>query len=460
MKITILLIIASFFMNCSNDNSFTIIPDSSYYYNDTVHVVNGRDIVYDSPYQHEREAEMPYSLAILYAFSCYRDYLPTNYTKFQSPEAMYSSIPDTLKGHRYTYYVSQNYVPSYLGGFKMEKAKFFGMILSLQNDTIFISSIYPNSEADSAGFRRGDKIIAVDKFALYGDLNVYKAVVNDNNKIYNFAIVRDSILDTIPAEKAEMTIPASYSDSLTSQIGYVKLNSFIADSNTVGGSTSHQFYNALQATKDFPVTIIDIRGNGGGYISEAYFCSDFFLTKGDSIIKTVSWEVDNWETLEGSFKTKIITTDHDGEFKERKFVFLADGGSASASEILLSAIKYNTSIEIVGTQTYGKGIGQISINALNGAMAHITRLQIFMPNGYNYQHIGFTPDYKVDVGYEHFKDKQLTKAIEVANSLISTTLQKSLNINANRFDELNSFKKSYLDFPGLGFVGTPKNLIK
>ena len=117
--------------------------------------------------------------------------------------------------------------------------------------------------------------------------------------------------------------------------------------------------------------------------------------------------------------TTTIVAEKDGSAKDRYVVLLANGGSASCAELMISAIATNKKTPIVGELTYGKQIGQMFITSLNGSkflpnmtpdgLAVITELYAVDKNGDSYQDVGIVPDYEI----EDF-DEQMKKAVELA----------------------------------------------
>ena len=102
-------------------------------------------------------------------------------------------------------------------------------------------------------------------------------------------------------------------------------------------------------------------------------------------------------------------------------VVLANGYSASASEILAGAVKDYGIGTLVGTTTYGKGIVQKVINLSDGSAVKLTVSNYFTPNGNNIHKIGIDPDVEVEFDAEQYKngvDNQLEKAKEVLAGLM------------------------------------------
>ena len=105
---------------------------------------------------------------------------------------------------------------------------------------------------------------------------------------------------------------------------------------------------------------------------------------------------------------------------ELPLAVLVNGGSASASELLAGAIQDNGRGDIIGTQTYGKGIVQGLYGLNDGSGLKITIQRYYTPNGVCIHGEGITPDYKVETDKKDTseEDKQYVKAIDVLNDKI------------------------------------------
>lgn len=132
--------------------------------------------------------------------------------------------------------------------------------------------------------------------------------------------------------------------------------------------------------------VIDLRGNGGGYVTSVKEIADMFLDKGD----TISSE----KALIDAFSRKN-TAKTDAVFNFDKIVILQDGETASASEILIGALKDNlNNVTLLGTTTFGKGIGQTTIPLTKGFYLKATAFSWATPNGSEIQGKGIQPDYE------------------------------------------------------------------
>ena len=146
--------------------------------------------------------------------------------------------------------------------------------------------------------------------------------------------------------------------------------------------------------------MIDLRGNGGGFMDQAIEIADILLPE-----CTITYT----QTREGTkqyYNSGESSTD-------MKYVLLVDKYSASASEIVTAAVKDNKGGSIVGETTYGKGVIQEELTYSDGSLLRLTIQEYFSPNGNKINGVGITPDYEVAIGSEEGRDMQYEKAIEL-----------------------------------------------
>ena len=126
------------------------------------------------------------------------------------------------------------------------------------------------------------------------------------------------------------------------------------------------------------------------------------LPKGD--IELITLDAKGNKDISKSTKDPIV---------EGEIVVLVNEYSASASEILVAALKENDKAEVVGKTTYGKGVIQSVLSLNDGSVLKLTVSEYFTPTEQKINKVGITPDYEVDLPEDLKEDTQLNKAIEL-----------------------------------------------
>ena len=149
--------------------------------------------------------------------------------------------------------------------------------------------------------------------------------------------------------------------------------------------------------------ILDLRGNGGGYVSAAKDLLSLWLDN-ERILIQKSKHFGNTEENSNSGRAAL---------KDMKTVVLVNGSSASASEIVAGALQDYKKATIVGEKTYGKGVVQNLYDLSGGTVLKVTTAEWYTPKDRSINGEGITPDVEVERTYEQInamKDPQLDKA--------------------------------------------------
>ena len=253
---------------------------------------------------------------------------------------------------------------------------FFGIGISfnIYRDTLMVLTTIPGGPSEKVGLRPSDRIIYVDDELIAGkgikNKDVFKYLKGPKGTIVKLQIKRKgepSLLGfTIVRDKIPLnSLDASY--MLNDDTGYIKLNRFSA-------TTTEEFMEAvegLKANSGFKNMVLDLRGNGGGFLNAAYELADQFLDGRKMIVYTEGLKSPRKE-YESSVK---------GELEEGKLVVLIDEGSASASEILSGAIQDWDRGLIIGRRSFGKGLVQQQYYLTDGSMVRLTTAHYYTPSG-------------------------------------------------------------------------------
>ena len=249
-----------------------------------------------------------------------------------------------------------------------------GIRFTIQEDTIHISDVIRGGPSEKIGLLAGDRIIKVNDTLFVGkdvctNDNAMKKLKGPKGTFVKLGIQRlgeDDLLDfvirrdDIPVESIEATY------MIDGKWGYVQVERFAE--NTFG-----EFIQALALfiSNNAQGIIIDLRGNGGGYMSVALQMANQFLNRGDVIVYT-----------EGEHTEKFIERANGfGMFQKTPLVILVDETSASASEILAGTIQDNDRGTIIGRRTFGKGLVQQPYEFTDGSMIRLTVARYYTPSG-------------------------------------------------------------------------------
>jgi carboxyl-terminal processing protease len=269
-----------------------------------------------------------------------------------------------------------------------------------------IISPMPGSPAEAAGLLAGDRVIAIDgedMTGIAGDIVIKRVLGPAGTKVV-LTIERDNVDEPFDVTiiRERIVIPNVTYEILDDNIAYLQLISF--------SETSYRdLVEALEEmlAEDPDGLILDIRGNGGGYLHTAVNITSEFIEEGVIL----------YEEYGSGPRDIHEARSTDGLATEIPLVVLINGGSASASEILAGAVQdYERGI-LVGTTTFGKGSVQLPISLKNDqGTARITVARWLTPNENHIQDIGLEPDVFVELTEEDIladEDPQLEKALEI-----------------------------------------------
>lgn len=256
------------------------------------------------------------------------------------------------------------------------------------------------SPAEEAGLKTGDIITKVDgEDCTNMDLSlIANKVKGEEGTTVNLEILREEEIINKTITRKTVEINHIESKVLDNNIGYIQILSF-------DDGCSEKFENKLDEllSKGVKSLIIDVRDNGGGIVTEATDIADLFIQKNNTIMV----EVDK----EG--KEEVTKSKEDAKINsEIKVIILSNENSASASEILIGALKDNNIAKIVGTKTFGKGVMQEVVPVSSGGALKLTIKEFKTPNGDTINKEGINPDIEVKEIKDNDTDEQLQKAIE------------------------------------------------
>ncbi len=284
-----------------------------------------------------------------------------------------------------------------------------GVEYQLLNDTVFVTSLNNGGPAAKAGLKTGDQILQVDNKSIAGRGITTKRIISlikgPRGTEVKLHISRNGELKDIIVKRDKITISSiDAAFPLSDYIGYIKISKF-------GARTNDDFAAEFQRLqkKGINSLILDLRGNGGGYLNAATALADQFIADKKLIVYT-----------EGKHepRTDYLATE-EGVFEKGKLIVLIDENSASASEILAGAIQDLDRGLIIGRRSFGKGLVQEQFNFGDGSALNLTVARYFTPSGRSIQK-----------PYKDGKDKYFQEVAErykngeVKGKLISALINK------------------------------------
>jgi carboxyl-terminal processing protease len=250
-----------------------------------------------------------------------------------------------------------------------------GVEFSIKKDTPVITYVIPDGPNHKAGLEPGDRIIkAGDAMLVQKEMQadqVKQLIRGPNRSTVTLQLIRDNKLIKKTITRGEIPLPAldaAYMMGKTT--GYIKLNRFSESSYE---ETMKALEDLLQ--KGMLELVLDLRGNGGGFMNEAIDIADEFLDSDKLIVFT-----------KGAHQPKKeYRCRRPGLFEKGKLVVLVDESSASASEVLAGALQDWCRATIIGRPTFGKGLVQEQFELSNQAAIRLTVARYYSPLGRSIQ---------------------------------------------------------------------------
>lgn len=248
-----------------------------------------------------------------------------------------------------------------------------GVQFNIAEDTLFVIQPVSGGPSEKAGILAGDRIVAVNDTVIAGvemsQEEIMRRLRGPKGTEVHIKVVRRGVDEQLPFRIVRDKIPVYSLDAsymVNPHTGYIKINRF-------GATTHAEFIEAFDVLKKQGMKnlILDLQGNGGGYLNAAIDLANEFLKSGELIVYT-----EGRRNPRNNFLAK-----GNGKFQEGKLVVLVDEFSASASEIVSGAIQDWDRGMVVGRRTFGKGLVQRPIDLPDGSMIRLTVARYYTPAG-------------------------------------------------------------------------------
>ena len=249
-----------------------------------------------------------------------------------------------------------------------------GISFTLQNDTVTVIEVVSGGPAEKVGLMAGDRIVTIDGEPFTGPKVTNETVMTTLRGVkgtkVNLGIKRAGAKKDLNFELTRGDIPVTSIDAaymMDNGIGYIKVNKF-------GRTTYDEFFQSMMELQRAGATdyIVDLRGNGGGYMEMAILMANEFLPRGATIVYTQGRDGRN---------DQFTAADGNGSFQDAGLTVLIDEFSASASEIFAGAMQDNDRGVIIGRRSFGKGLVQTQSMLPDSSAIRLTIARYYTPSG-------------------------------------------------------------------------------
>ena len=248
-----------------------------------------------------------------------------------------------------------------------------GVQFNMIEDTLVVIQPVSGGPSERKGIIAGDRIVLVNDTAIAGVKmsreEIMRRIRGPKGSKVRLGIIREGVKGINEFEIVRDKIPVHTLDAfymVDDKTGYVKLSSF-------GQTTHDEFMTAVNSMKEKGMTrlVLDLQGNGGGYLQSAVEVSNEFLPEGEMIVYTDGRAIQRQE----------FRANGHGTLKDIEVVVLVDSYTASAAEIVSGAIQDNDRGTIVGRRTFSKGLVQRPFELPDKSVIRLTTAHYYSPSG-------------------------------------------------------------------------------
>ena len=313
-------------------------------------------------------------------------------------EGAKKGMTDAL-GDKYTVYMTATETSDFQDELHGNVGSGIGVEMGERDGYVRVLRTLPDNPARKAGILAGDIIYKVDGEEVYDKSSdeISKKVRGEDGTEVSLTVVREGEEKTFKMKREKINNVSAYVD-YDGHTAIVTLTRFDNDTGTKVQEFAKEFTN-----KGIKKVILDLRGNGGGYVSAAEDLLSLWID-GDAYLIQKSKHLGDSSSNTASGMAVL---------KDMKTIVLVNGSTASASEIVAGALQDYGKATIVGEKTYGKGVVQQMFNLSNGTTLKVTTAEWHTPKDRSINNEGIKPDIEVERTYEQInamKDPQMDKA--------------------------------------------------
>lgn len=285
-----------------------------------------------------------------------------------------------------------------------------GMQIDVKDGVLVVVSPLKQTPASTAGIKAGDKILKIEGESTSGMevTTAVKKIRGPKGTTVSLTMMRSGWNEPrdVKVVRDVINVPIITTEARQDGVFVIAFAEFTA-------TAPELFRNALRDFVESGDTklVLDLRGNPGGYLEAAVEIASWFLPSG-TVVVTEDYAGHQQNVVHRSYGYNVFN-------KNLRMVILVDGGTASAAEILATALRTHGVATLVGVNTFGKGVVQELYPVTSDTSIKITVARWLDPAGVQIPHGGLVPDVNITVSDEDRKagkDPQMDKAVELVNS--------------------------------------------
>ncbi len=313
-------------------------------------------------------------------------------------EGAKKGLVDSL-GDVYTVYMNAEESEEFYKDLHGDVGSGIGIEMGLRDGYVRVLRTLPDNPARKAGLLAGDIIYKVDGEEVYtlSSEQISQKVRGEAGSEVTVTVIRDGEEKSFTMKRETINNVSAYVD-YDGKTAIITVTRFDNDTGTKVQGFAKEF-----ADKGIKKVILDLRGNGGGYVAAAQDLLSLWIDGDKILIQKSKHEGD--DAMSSSSGKALL--------KDIKTVVLVNGSTASASEITAGALQDYGKATIVGETTYGKGVVQNLYNLSNDTLLKVTTAEWYTPDDRSINKTGITPDIEVERTYDDInamRDPQMDKA--------------------------------------------------
>ena len=306
-------------------------------------------------------------------------------------------------GDKYTYYMNAKEAEEFDKELEGDVGAGIGVEIGERDGLVKVLRTTPDNPARKAGVLAGDIIYKADDEDIsgLGVEDVAKKLRGEAGTKVKLTVVRDNEEVSFDLVREVINNVSVYSD-YKGDAAIITITRFDSDTGKLAREKAQEAID-----KKVKKVIIDLRGNGGGYVTAAQEVASLWVESGKLIVEQKSQS--------GLYNEKVYAKGGSAILKNTKTIVLVNGSTASASEIVAGALQDYDLAKLIGEKTYGKGSVQALQKLTGGELLRVTVAKWYTPKGKNINGEGIVPDKEVERTFDQInkeEDPQLDAALK------------------------------------------------